>query len=173
VGNKGYAQNGKEIHFDHITSKEGLSQSSGHVIYQDKKGFMWFGTNDGLDRYDGYDMKVYKHDPNDSTSLSGNNISAIFEDKQGDFWVGTIGAGLNLFNRNTGKFKHYKVHYPNPDSGSGISSNSVSTIVEGSNGRLWIGTYNGLNYFVRDKQKFVHFFHKANDPKSLSSNYIN
>lgn len=165
------AQNGRDIKFNHITREDGLSQSSGHVIFQDKQGFMWFGTNDGLDKYDGYEMSVYKHDPDDSTSISGNNISTIYEDQRGNFWVGTTGAGLNLLDRATGEFKHYKTDNRHPD--LGISDNSITDILETGKGKFWIGTYNGLNFFNRDKQKFVHFFSNPANPESLSSSYIN
>jgi len=165
------AQNGKEIKFNHITPKDGLSQSSGHVIYQDKQGFMWFGTNDGLDRYDGYEMTAYQFDPDDSTSISGNNINVIYEDKRGNFWVGTTGAGLNLLNRDTGRFKHYKTNYQHP--GVGISGNLITDIVEDNVGRLWIGTDQGLDIFDRKKKKFIQFHHKPNDPRTLSNDHIN
>ena len=85
--------------FHHITIENGLSQSTVLCIYQDSKGFMWFGTQDGLNRFDGYNMKIYSHEPGDSTSLSGNHIEAICEDKYGNLWIGTWSSGLNRYDQ--------------------------------------------------------------------------
>ena len=84
--------------FHHITSEQGLSQDNGKCIGQDHKGFMWFGTNNGLNKYDGEKITVYKNDSEDSSSLSNNRITAIYEDKDRNLWVGTRG-GLDLYNR--------------------------------------------------------------------------
>ena len=78
------------LKFEHISLVEGLSQSIVNVIHQDQKGFMWFGTEDGLNKYDGYSFKVFKHNPFDSNSIRDNNIIAIHEDRSGDFWIGTF-----------------------------------------------------------------------------------
>src|SRR5687768_5958648 len=86
--------------FDHISVEDGLSQSEVYTILKDKQGFMWFGTVDGLNKYNGYNFIHYKHDPYDSTSLSNNQIHSVFEDKAGNLWVGTL-DGLNKFNKNT------------------------------------------------------------------------
>jgi len=83
------AQN-KRFKFERISLDQGLSQSTVNCITQDKKGFMWFGTQDGLNRYDGYDFKVYKHHPNDPNSLSNNQIYAVYEDREGFLWIGYL-----------------------------------------------------------------------------------
>ncbi|MCF8335357.1 MAG: hypothetical protein K9H65_02025 [Bacteroidales bacterium] len=75
----------------------GLSQSSVFSIDQDKKGFVWIGTRDGLNRYDGYDFDVYKYKPQDNNSLSNNEITSVLVDWEGDLWIGTRGGGLNHF----------------------------------------------------------------------------
>src|SRR5919112_2041889 len=79
--------------FDHITVEDGLSQSEVYAILKDKEGFMWFGTVDGLNKYNGYTFIHYKHDPYDSTTLSHNHINTTYEDKSGNLWVGTF-SGL-------------------------------------------------------------------------------
>ena len=89
------AQEGN-IRFDRITIEDGLSQSTIFSILQDRQGFMWFGTQDGLNKFDGYKFTVYKHDPEDPTTISDNFVRAIFEDQDGTLWVGTNG-GLNKF----------------------------------------------------------------------------
>ena len=91
----------ENLSFKHINTKNGLSHSSIHCIYQDKLGFMWFGTEEGLNRYDGYDFKIYKNISGDSTSLSDDYVTSICEDDLGIFWIGTRN-GLNSFNPATG-----------------------------------------------------------------------
>ena len=85
------------VKFEQISVEQGLSQSSVFCILQDREGFMWFGTENGLNRYDGYDFTVYNYNPKDTTSISENRIKCIFEDHLGNLWVGTYSTGLNLF----------------------------------------------------------------------------
>ena len=85
------------LKFDHIGREQGLTANSVLSIIQDHQGFMWFGTEDGLYRYDGYGMTVYKNDPQDSTSLGNNNVFTLLEDKNNTLWIGTAGGGLNRF----------------------------------------------------------------------------
>ena len=87
----------QQISFNHLTVEDGLSQSSVTCIFQDKKGFMWFGTQDGLNRFDGYNFKVFKNDPTDSTSLSENFIFSIYEDSSGQLYVETRDGNRHLF----------------------------------------------------------------------------
>jgi len=87
------------LRFERISLDQGLSQSIVQVIHKDRKGFLWFGTQSGLNKYDGYKFTEYKSNPFDSTSISNNNILAIHEDNHGDLWIGTIGGGLNKFDR--------------------------------------------------------------------------
>src|SRR5678816_3953460 len=86
---------GSIVQFEHLTIENGLSQNAGLAIFQDSKGYLWIGTQDGLNRYDGYTFKIYKHDPEDPGSISHNSILAITEDRDGYLWVGTWGGGLN------------------------------------------------------------------------------
>jgi ligand-binding sensor domain-containing protein len=94
------------IRFKHISPDQGLSQSSINALLEDKQGFMWIGTQDGLNRYDGYRFKTYRHDVNDSHSLSSNWITALYQDDDGFLWVGTH-DGLNRFDPLSQKFEHY------------------------------------------------------------------
>jgi hypothetical protein len=93
-----------DIRFEHITVEEGLSQNGAYSIIQDSKGFMWFGTQDGLNKYDGTSFTVYKHDPENSASISDNWIWTILEDRQGTLWIGTLSGGLNSYDRELDQF---------------------------------------------------------------------
>ena len=80
---------GSVIQFEHLNSEDGLSQNAGLAIFQDSRGYLWIGTQDGLNRYDGYSFKTFKHDPEDPTSISHNSILSMAEDKDGTLWIGT------------------------------------------------------------------------------------
>ena len=144
----------QDTQFERISVEQGLSQSSVHCIFQDSKGFMWFGTEDGLNKYDGYQFTVYNNDPDDISSLSSNEVWAIYEDSSGVLWIGTIGGGINKFDRNTQRFTHYK---HDPDNPNTISDNRVMSVYEDQSGILWLGTENGLNKFDRKTGIFTHY----------------
>jgi ligand-binding sensor domain-containing protein len=101
-----------DLKFEHIGREKGLTASSILCILQDNQGFMWFGTTDGLFRYDGYGMTAYRHDRLDSTSLGNNNVSTMLVNRSGTIWIGTAGGGLNRFDRKTEQFVRY-FHDPN------------------------------------------------------------
>ena len=145
----------QQIKFEHISLEQGLSQAAVNAIVQDDLGFMWFGTLDGLNRYDGYEIKVYKHDPLDLTSISHNKIMALYVDRMGILWIGTDGGGLNKFNYQTETFKCYRNDISNPNS---LSSNNIRSIYEDSNGVLWIGSFAiGVDRFFPGTESFIHF----------------
>src|SRR3972149_895527 len=99
-----------EYIFRQLTDADGLSQSTIFAMIQDKDGYLWFGTIDGLNRYDGYEFRVYVNDPTDSTTISDNFISALFEDSDGLIWVGTVNGYFNCFDRKKEKFKRFYVN---------------------------------------------------------------
>mgnify|MGYP000002872361 CR=1 FL=1 len=151
-----YSQN--TVYFDQISTNDGLSQGDVNTIYQDNKGYMWFGTHDGLNKYNGYEFSVYKPIPNDSTSISSNLIYAITGDKNGNLWVGTTGNGLNYYNKATGSFKHY-IHIE--DDKNSLTNNHINVLCKDKKGMLWIGTSNGLDLINLKKtdepSKFTHY----------------
>jgi ligand-binding sensor domain-containing protein len=98
------------LNFDFYSQENGLSNNQIHCILQDKKGWMWFGTSQGVCRFDGYKFTVFKNNPDDSTSLKGNLVRTIFEDSKGQLWMGTENGGLNKFNREKEKFQHFFYH---------------------------------------------------------------
>ncbi|CCO22613.1 ligand-binding sensor domain-containing protein [Maridesulfovibrio hydrothermalis] len=157
----------QDLRFQRFSLKEGLSQSSVLCMIQDSKGFMWFGTYDGLNRYDGRHVKIYKKTKNPN-SLSDGNIRALYEDSSGLLWIGTKGGGLNYYDRKTDTFTHF---LPEKDNPASISGKTVRCIYEDSRGQLWIGTHNGLNLYDRGSRTFKQF-KKSDSPDSISHNEI-
>jgi signal transduction histidine kinase/ligand-binding sensor domain-containing protein/DNA-binding response OmpR family regulator len=144
--------------FEHLTIGDGLPENSVMSILQDHLGYLWLGTQNGLVRYDGYEMKVYQPDPDDSLSLSHPQIWAIYEDKSRTLWIGTPSGGLNRFDRSTETFTRY-MH--NPDDSTSINSNFVLSIYEDNARNFWVGTNNGLNLFDRQNESFRHIHFKG------------
>lgn len=142
-----YAQ---ELRFNHITSDNGLSMSVVNAIYQDKKGFIWMGTEDGLNRYDGKSITVFKNKPGDSLTISDNWITCIASDNNNNLWIGTKGGGLNQYNYITNRFISY-IH--NDNLKNSISSDWVTCLLIDDN-KIWIGTDNGLNLFDMTHKTF-------------------
>ena len=152
---------GKDIRFARISSSQGLSQVRVSDIVQDDQGFIWFGTWNGLNRYDGYNFKVFKHDPERQDSLSGVYISSLFKDRAGTIWVGTD-QFLDRFDPLTETFSHY--HFDVPDS-SGLST-TVNQISQDSSGMLWLSTRKGLFRLDLVTGKTKRFYHDPGDPSS-------
>lgn len=141
----------QELKFtSNLTSESGLSLNVITKILQDKRGFLWFGTYNGLNRYDGYNFKVFTPEPGNPRSICGFLISALYEDRQGNIWIGT-NTGLCRYDWRTEEFTTYKNDPTNPNS---LSNNSVLSIFEDRSGSLWIGTLNGLNQLNRQSNDF-------------------
>ncbi|WP_091145095.1 hybrid sensor histidine kinase/response regulator transcription factor [Mucilaginibacter pineti] len=154
-----------KLKFSHINSFQGLSNSTVEAIYQDHRGFMWFGTRDGLNRYDGYQITVFKNKPTDTASLSDDYIRCLQEDSRHELWIGTSN-GLNRFNQFKNKFTRFK-HLP-ADKQS-ISGNTINCIYNDRQGNLWIGTADGsLNLYFPETNSFAHFY----TPAKSAVNYI-
>ncbi|MCG8322796.1 MAG: ATP-binding protein [Cytophagales bacterium] len=157
----------KKINFKHIT--KGLSNSTITCIYQDKYGYMWIGTRNGLNRYDGVSTRVYENIFNDTTSLSDNYVTCIYEDKKSNLWVGTSFGGLNLLSRDRDTFTRYKANNRPGD----ISDNAISGIIEDRDGNLWVATLNeGINLFLGEGKGFKSYKYNKDDPFSLSFNTV-
>jgi ligand-binding sensor domain-containing protein/signal transduction histidine kinase len=161
------AQSGS-IRFETLSVENGLSQSTVRAIVQDLQGFLWFGTDDGLNKYDGYSFVLYKHDPENKDSLSNSTITALYLDRQGELWIGTA-SGLDHYNHDE-TFSHYQHDPANPDS---LSGTSVSAIVEDAQGNLWVGTSDGgLNMLDRENGTFTHSWNSPNPTGTLISRLV-
>jgi len=153
--------------FKHLTIQNGLSNNKVFTVIQDQTGFMWFGTNDGLNRYDGYNCKVFRNNSNDSNSISDNSIEALFEDRQGNIWIGTKDGVLNKYCPTTEKFTQWKLKLNSP------GYNSIKYIYEDSKQNIWIGTIIGGLYRLNPEKNIIdNWIADPNSTKSLSSNYV-
>ena len=131
---------GAQYYFDKISSAQGLSQSSVQCIFQDSEGFLWFGTQDGLNRYDGYGFKIFRHKNEDPTSISSSEISFIFEDSKKRLWIGLSQGGLNLFNKANQTFQHFSL----TEKGEPMHQLQVQGFAEDSKGKILVAASEGL-----------------------------
>ena len=128
-----------EARFDNFTQEDGLSNNMVQCIYQDKEGWMWFGSSQGLNRYDGYKFRTYRSDDGSSHAMMGSLVRCVYQDKKGNYWVGTENGGLNKFDLHTESFTKIRIRNSN-------KVYSANSICEDRNGRLWVGTEQGLCY---------------------------
>ncbi len=157
------------LRFNHLSVADGLSNSTIQCILQDRRGYMWFGTSNGLNRYDGYQFTVYKNDPNDSHSINDSEILALLEDRQGYLWIGTRRGGLNRYDRLRDQFTYF---IPDTSSEGRVTSAMVWCLFEDSEGQLWVGTSYGLYLFHQESKTFTRYQHHSSDHTSISDNVI-
>lgn len=137
---------------------------------QDPEGYMWFGSRNGLHRYDGYSYKSYFNDPLDHASLALSRIESLHADRKNNIWVGYYGAGLDRLDPETGIFTHFR---HNPSDPTSISEDTITAILEDRDGKIWVGTeHAGLNCIDPKTATIVHFTHNPNDINSLSNNQV-
>lgn len=128
-----------------LTIDDGLTQGMIYDILQDKEGFLWIGTKDGLNRYDGYHFKPFEHTPNDSFSLSGQVVFKIFEDSRGWLWISAEHEGLNIFDKNKQRFYHLTTI---EGDASTLQSNDNNFITEDEAGNIWVASTNGIDKII-------------------------
>ena len=158
-----------DVRFRHISNEQGLSNSTILCTFQDSRGFIWFGTRDGLNRYDGVKVTIYRNDPKNIYSISDNFIRCIFEDTNHKLWFGTT-YGLNKFDPVTDRFTRYR-HTGNKNS---IASDLITGIANAGKNNLWIATLGGgLDQLNLQTNQFKHFINKKHDNTSLSCDSIN
>ncbi|MFT4522133.1 MAG: ligand-binding sensor domain-containing protein, partial [Bacteroidia bacterium] len=155
------------IHFENIGREDGLAQSTITGITQGSEGFMWFGTAEGLHRYDGYDFKIFKHDIRQDNSLSNNHITCIYEDTKGRLWVGTFTGDLNEFDKRTHTFKKYVIR----DKNNEANKYQVNCIGEDDAGRMLIGLDGGGMVVANIDKKIWKVYNQSNS--LLPNDYVN
>jgi signal transduction histidine kinase/ligand-binding sensor domain-containing protein/DNA-binding NarL/FixJ family response regulator len=161
---------GQDIRFTHLSLEDGLSQTSVMSILQDSHGFMWFGTHDGLNRYDGYNFVVYRDDPTDHDSLGGNIIHKIIEDPSGILWIGTQSGGLIKFDPMSETFTRYR---HDPDKPNSPKKNSVWSLWQDESGFIWLGTGDGwLSQFDPIHETFSHYQTSSDGPSGSIENSV-
>ena len=140
----------RQVKFEHIKNSDGLVHNSVGVSFQDSRGYLWFGTYNGLYKYNGYEFQLYTHDSRDKKSLISNRVTEIFEDSSNQLWIGT-NLGLSKYDRNTDSFQNSFFNSANQQQFS--LKDEVHTIVEDKSGFIWIGTVNGLYHFSKEAEK--------------------
>ena len=149
---------------------DGMPSSAAYTVVQDRQGYLWIGSADGLARFDGAHFEVYRHDPRDPASLASNDAAAVLVDRDGRLWVGGGDNGLNLHDPAHGGFRHWLHDDARPDS---LSANDVWALAQTADGAIWAGTYaGGLERLRDDRRGFDHYAHDARDPSSLASDIV-
>ncbi|MCP4154840.1 MAG: response regulator [bacterium] len=160
----------EEKRIKRITTEEGLPHNNVYAIVQDKQGFIWIGTQEGIVRYDGSNFKYFNHDPLDPGSLAESNFGKIIEGENGILWLGTWGGGLDRYDPVAGTFEHHKHDQANPES---IGGDHVRALFIDKEGNLWIGLgFNGIDHFNPKTGKFKHYKNRPGNPNSLSTNRV-
>ena len=144
----------RDLQFRNYTIDQGLSHSKVNCFIQDRQGFIWCGTNEGLNRYDGYTFSVFLRDPANPASLSANLIRCLAEDREGVLWIGTEDGGLNRFDRASQSFLRFGA---DPSQGFTLSGDNINAIVLDSSDVLWAGTEHGLDRIDPGRRKVDHF----------------
>lgn len=157
----------QKMRFDHLSVKQGLSQGNVNDLLQDKFGFIWIATEDGLNLYDGYKVTVFRTNPDDSTSLSSNSIHCLEQDNLGNIWIGTSG-GLNLYNRALNRFDHFK---GTADERQYLGGNIGAICIENEK-QLWFSAFGGVILYDAEKKTFKRFNHDPANPKSLPNGNV-
>ena len=140
----------KHINFEYLQTR-GLSQNSIYCMLKDHYGFMWFGTQAGLNKFDGYKFTVYTHTINDPKSIAANEIANLCEDKEGNLWIATKNGGLSQYDAGNESFINYQEKSTDPAS---LSSNQTNKVYEDRLGNIWVGTLSGLNLFNKKTKNF-------------------
>jgi signal transduction histidine kinase/ligand-binding sensor domain-containing protein/DNA-binding response OmpR family regulator len=158
----------QNINFTSLTTKEGLSSNRVNVIQKDHYGLMWFGTEDGLNKFDGTNFTVYRRTSDDSAGLKANEILALHEDKAGNLWIGTGGASLSLYDRQKDAF----IHFPADGGSNTIDNGVILSICSDYRGKLWIGHYNGINILDPQTKTITKFYTAPGKAFTKTSSYV-
>ncbi|TRX60639.1 response regulator [Fulvivirga sp. M361] len=139
-----------EIQFSRYTTLEGLSENYVNCIFQDSRGFIWIGTNDGLNRFDGYNFKTYRYKPNDPDGISTNLINTLTEDQEGNLWIGTTNEGLCRLDTKREVFTYYRNTRESPDL---LTKNAARILITDKNNNIWMGNSLGLHFLKKSQSQ--------------------
>ncbi len=154
------------VRFERLAVEDGLPNATVLSVLQDQQGFMWFATEDGLTRYDGYSFTTFLHDADNPNSLSANSTFPLIESRDGLIWIGTDPGGLNIYDPLTGKFSLYVHDESNPNS---LINDSIWSLLEDKDGSIWIGTRGGLSHLDRETGIFTNYVNDPENPRSLAA----
>ena len=158
------------MYFEHLTMRDGLSQSTVNSILQDSQGYLWLGTENGLDRYDGDSIREYRRERGNEHGLANDYIWSIAEDAQGDLWLATDGGGVARWDRRTEQFQPFRHDAHKPHT---LASDAVRTLLIDARGRIWAGTLDqGLDVLDPKTGDVRHFRHRDEDPRSLAADAV-
>ncbi|WP_288381146.1 two-component regulator propeller domain-containing protein, partial [uncultured Massilia sp.] len=157
------------LRFEHLSVAEGMAQETVLSVVQDRDGFMWFGTQNGLSRFDGYRVVNYRAATGKPRALSNNWVRVLHLDRHGRLWLGTDG-GLNLFDPVTQSFTLFT---PDETARRGNGNRHINAIVGDGEDGLWIGTNDGLQHFDTVLRRFTTWHHARGDERSLSDDNVN
>ncbi len=160
----------RNLSFMRLSIDQGLAQAGINAIVQDQQGYIWLGTQEGLNRYDGHDVEIYEHEHNTPTSLSSDWIWSLLVDQQGVLWAGTDTGGLNRFDPETNSFTQFR---HDPENTNSLSHDRVRVIYQDFNGSYWVGTDGGgLNHFNPETGQFVRYQHQSGNSHSLPNDSV-
>jgi signal transduction histidine kinase/ligand-binding sensor domain-containing protein/CheY-like chemotaxis protein len=159
----------RPMYFDHLTVRDGLSQSTVMSFLQDSQGYLWLATESGLNRYDGYSIHEYRRERGNEYGLANDYIWSLAEDGSGDLWLGTYGGGVARWDRKTDRFQHFR---HDPLDAASLSSDNVRTLLIDRVGRIWAGTEKGLDVLEPQSRQVRHFRHLEGDSRSVVSDNI-
>src|SRR5690606_16574928 len=151
-----------ELKFSRLSIDEGLSQNTVLAVLQDQTGFTWVGTEDGLNRYDGYEFVHYKHDPNDRNSITNNQINTLYEDTEGRIWIGTAG-GLDVYYPKNQCF----ITVDAANEPIAPKARFVTSVLQDNKNRIWVGTFDGLKWYDPWRNMLVPYIPWKHDDKAM------
>jgi len=159
----------RPMYFEHLTMRDGLSQSTVMSVLQDSQGYLWLGTESGLDRYDGYTIREYRRERGNEHGLANDYVWSIVEDGNSDLWLATWGGGVARWDRKTDRFERFRHDPRDPAS---LSSDLVRMVLIDPSGYIWAATDEGLDVLDPHTHCARHFRHREGDVRTLSSDHV-